>query len=493
MTANPTYPGIYIEEPPSPTKTITGVSTSITAFIGLAKKGPPNTPTLIHSYSEYQRKFGGQWKPSHMSYSVHHYFLNRGEEALITRVTDQAREGEFTATGQDLRFRASSPGTWCKDITIETDTDDLGSADNFNVTVLLTENGDRHPVEKFYDLSPEKGNERYAADAINNQSEYIKIPENTSFASPQKAEFNYEEGTAKDDETLTKSMLIDADPEKGINALDEADIFNLLCIPTYTMSEEDLKTVYEYAADYCEKRRAMLLMDPPHTWDKPDSPITNGLGIYNDNAAIYYPRFIANDPLDNKPVEYAPSGAIAGAFARTDATRGIWRAPAGTGTNLSGLVNLKLNLTDEENGNLNTKGVNCLRTFPNVGTVIWGVRTTNGADENASQWKYIPVRRMALHLEESLHRGTRWAVFEPNDEPLWAQLRLNIGSFMHELFRQGAFQGSKPSDAYLVKCDRETTTPTDVAKGIVNIIVGFAPLKPAEFVIIKIQQHAGQE
>ena len=149
-------------------------------------------------------------------------------------------------------------------------------------------------------------------------------------------------------------------------------------------------------------------------------------------------------------------------------------------------------LTDLENGALNPLGVNCLRNFPVYGNVCWGARTLDGADLLASEWKYVPVRRLALFLEESLYRGTKWVVFEPNDEPLWAQIRLNVGAFMHDLFRQGAFQGRRRSEAYFVKCDGETTTQTDINLGIVNIVVGFAPLKPAEFVIIKIQQIAGQ-
>jgi hypothetical protein len=141
---------------------------------------------------------------------------------------------------------------------------------------------------------------------------------------------------------------------------------------------------------------------------------------------------------------------------------------------------------------LNPLGVNCLRSFPVTGNVVWGARTLEGADQLASEWKYVPVRRTALNIEETLYRALQWVVFEPNDEPLWAQIRLNVGSFMHTLFRQGAFQGSTPKDAYLVKCDSETTTQADIDRGVVNILVGFAPLKPAEFVFVRIQQLAGQ-
>ena len=170
----------------------------------------------------------------------------------------------------------------------------------------------------------------------------------------------------------------------------------------------------------------------------------------------------------------------------------MWRARAAPDAVLRGVSELEYRLTDQENGALNPLAVNCLRTFPIFGTVCWGARTLDGSDQEASEWKYVPVRRLALFLEESLYRGTKWVVFEPNDEPLWAQIRLNIGAFMQNLFRQGAFQGGSPREAYFVKCDKETTTQNDINLGVVNILVGFAPLKPAEFVVIRLQQMAGR-
>jgi hypothetical protein len=189
---------------------------------------------------------------------------------------------------------------------------------------------------------------------------------------------------------------------------------------------------------------------------------------------------------------FPPSGFVAGIYARTDVTRGVWKAPAGVDASLTGVSGVTVPLTDLENGTLNIRGINCIRNFAVYGTVAWGARTLRGNDEVGSEWKYVPIRRLALYLEESLYRGLKWVVFEPNDEPLWAQIRLNVGAFMHDLFRQGAFQGTSPRDAYFVKCDKDTTTQSDRNRGIVNILVGFAPLKPAEFVIIKIQQMAGQ-
>jgi phage tail sheath protein FI len=250
------------------------------------------------------------------------------------------------------------------------------------------------------------------------------------------------------------------------------------------------------------QRRAMLIVDAPVGWTSANSIVQNnnaaltalGLnGAAARNAALFFPRLIESDPQrDGQLDKFAPSGAVAGLMARTDTNRGVWKAPAGVDAAISGVQGLSVGLTNEENGQLNPLGVNCLRTFPIIGSVAWGARTLRGADLLADEYKYIPVRRTALYIEESLYRGLQWVVFEPNDEPLWAQIRLNAGAFMHNLFRQGAFQGSSPRDAYFVKCDKETTTQNDINLGIVNVVVGFAPLKPAEFVIIKLQQMAGQ-
>jgi phage tail sheath protein FI len=243
----------------------------------------------------------------------------------------------------------------------------------------------------------------------------------------------------------------------------------------------------------------MLIVDPKVAWGQQSiigAPQANGwlaerglFGTDARNAALYFPLVVQSDPeLDGQFDTFVPCGIVAGVMARTDVRRGVWKAPAGVDAAISGTVDLQVNLTDAQNGDLNQKGINCLRAFPGYGRVLWGARTMRGADQLADEYKYVPVRRLALFIEESLYRGTQWVVFEPNDEPLWSQIRLNVGAFMHNLFRQGAFQGSSPGDAYFVKCDKETNPQNDIDRGIVNIHVGFAPLKPAEFVVIKIQQ-----
>ena len=290
--------------------------------------------------------------------------------------------------------------------------------------------------------------------------------------------------------------------QTGFFALDPVDIFNLMVIPADEEIPEAVhQTLWGPASNYCLKRRAFLIIDAPPSW-------TSGTGrpvvvnntalvaalrttVVKDYSAVFYPRLLYVDPATGLRKLTGPGGAIAGLMARIDSSRGVWKAPAGTEADIRGIVGFEVTLTDPENGVLNKIAVNCLRSFPS-GLVNWGARTMFGSDDDGSEWKYIPIRRLALFLEESLFRGTKWIVFEPNDEPLWAKIRLNLNAFMMSLFRQGAFQGSTPDKAFYVKCDAETTTQNDRNLGIVNIEVGFAPLKPAEFVIIKIQQIAGE-
>jgi phage tail sheath protein FI len=309
-------------------------------------------------------------------------------------------------------------------------------------------------------------------------------------------------GAPGDGSAITDGEITgDAAARTGIYALQSADLFNLLCIPPLASGTDVTGTTWKEAAKYCHDRRAVLVVDPPTSWTTVALAETGvstlrSSSIGNDlarNAVVFFPRPRMADPLDeNRLRDFAPCGAVAGIMARTDAQRGVWKAPAGLDASFSGVQEFTYKLTDGENGRLNPLGLNCLRSFPIAGNVVWGARTLVGADLLASEWAYLPVRRLALFLEESLYRGTQWIVFEPNDEPLWAQIRLNVGVFMQNLFRQGAFQGRTPREAYFVKCDRETTTQNDINLGIVNILVGFAPLKPAEFVVIKIQQIAGQ-
>jgi phage tail sheath protein FI len=270
------------------------------------------------------------------------------------------------------------------------------------------------------------------------------------------------------------------------------EVFNLLCLPA-AAGLATAKAAYDGALAYCIEKRAFLLVDIPTSVTTPKLMRDQLAKLPSGNhAAVYFPRLTMPDPANGgRPRNVGASGTIAGIYARTDGTRGVWKAPAGTEAVIRG-ADLATVITDGDNGGLNPFGINALRNFPIFGSIVWGARTLDGADAKASEWKYVPVRRTALFIEESLFQALKWVVFEPNDEPLWAQIRLNVGAFMNDLFRQGAFQGRTPREAYFVACSKDTTTQNDIDKGIVNIAVGFAPLKPAEFVVIKLQQMAGQ-
>lgn len=272
--------------------------------------------------------------------------------------------------------------------------------------------------------------------------------------------------------------------------LDNVTDFSLLAVPG-----EGTPPMADLGMGYCANRPlqdVFYIGEVGSTDDKPEEAAVfrNKLTTANSYGAVYFPWVKALDPtgVSKQPILLPPSGYIAGLYARIDALRGVWKAPAGTEASLNGLVGLASDLSDVQHGNLNPIGVNVIRRFAGAGVVSFGARTIASDPE----WKYVPVRRTAILLRVSIYYGIQWAVFEPNDEPLWSELRLNIGAFMMTLFRQGAFQGSTPSQAFFVKCDSETTTQADIDLGIVNVLVGFAPLKPAEFVVVKISQKAGQ-
>jgi uncharacterized protein len=538
-TTQTTYTGTYIEELPSTVRTITGVSTSITAFIGRALKGPVNDPRLIHSFEQFERMFGGLWIKSNMSYAVYQYFQNGGNDALIVRVHNGATKSTIDIGGAFV-IEAAHEGAWSRNLEIQIEPIDQTSqeireaihtelaidAPNiftlFNLFVLVRTRPDHEPetLETFRLLSTKNLSPHFVGKVLEEESDLIRIhdPGTVQAIQPQAAAalpplqsyepgqlITYKVATSGDDgEQLRDQDIYSPNkPRSGILALDKADLFNLLCVPPYSDFDVNLD-VYSSAVTYCEERRAIFIVDPPSNWKSADDPMKDSIGIDSNNggfrqlrhknAAIFFPRIKGPDPEmgNNKEREFVPCGVVAGVIARTDSQRGVWKSPAGIETALIGISDLTVKLTDAESGDLNSRGINCLRLLPSGCIVVWGVRTMRGADSLADQWKYIAVRRMALFIEESLYRGTQWAVFETNDEPLWAEIRLNVSAFMINLFYQGAFQGTTPNEAYLVKCDRETTSQDDVNRGIVNIVVGFAPLKPAEFVIVKIQQHAGK-
>jgi hypothetical protein len=512
MPATLTYPGVYIEEIPSGVRTIVGVATSITAFIGRAQRGPVDEAVTINSFGDFERIFGGLWSLSTMSYAVRDFYLNGGSRAIIVRVQNGGSRATIDVP-VGLTLQAKSVGTWGEKLRVRVEYHPT-DANLYNLTIRDSGTG---AEDRFLNISIEATSPRALDKVLKQYSQLVEVdgtppatrpnahPGVTSgdpFADNAPAGSYASAGSDGDNGSAPGSTQYRGNRvnKTGMYALLNTDLFNMLCIPPFTREaggDVDTTTLTE-ALSLCVERRAMLIVDAPMTWN---TVAAAGTGMQTPpvsgsdarNAAIFFPRLRQADPVQAGLIaDFVPCGAVAGVFARTDTQRGVWKAPAGLDASLNGVPELSVPLTDAENGQLNPLGLNCIRAFPVFGRVLWGSRTLRGADQLANEWKYIPVRRTALFIEESLYRGTQWVVFEPNDEPLWAQIRLNIGAFMQNLFRQGAFQGQTPREAYFVKCDKETTTQNDINLGIVNIIVGFAPLKPAEFVVIKIQQIAGQ-
>lgn len=737
MPVQLSYPGVYIQEISSGTHTITGVPTAITAFVGRAAKGPTNVATLITSYAEYERTFGGLASYSTMSFAVRDYYLNGGNMAVIVRLFNEgssalAAKTELEVSG--LKFEAATEGSWGNALRITLDTEILtdihkdmgvleGSVFNLQVFdantnqsesysnltvcdhanrvdkvldsqsslircqdtdfVTLIDNYITNLLDAITDAATEVGevvtnindaavsasiepefltDDEYLSavsnlekainaleghfgqpDVLDNEDTRKSVIETTPFdinkhntaigdlkqtvvdlypltiangiqsalntieaqrEAADETQYNaavaalntiieeYEDhpgmqyvaeaeqaraemvdfsssafdedaydsalaalnaaiselalslvlagkdalttaeedlddllnetGYTQDQLNAAKAVVAAAESgltgndgdvladenfrpngartnKEGLYALEQADLFTVLCIPPHTHGGSIETQLVGAAAAYCEEKRAFLVVDPPEGWTTPTKArtgilnTTDEIGTRSQNAAIFWPRLKQPNPFNNDVMEeFVSCGVVAGVMARTDSERGVWKAPAGLDAQLKNVPDLAYIMTDGENGTLNPIGINALRYKSPVGRVVYGARTLAGDDRLASEWKYIPVRRTALFIEESLYRGTQWVVFEPNDEDLWAQIRLNLGSFMHGLFRKGAFQGQTPDVAYFVKCDSETTTQEDIDLGIVNIVVGFAPLKPAEFVVISLQQYTAE-
>jgi phage tail sheath protein FI len=526
MPGTYSYPGVYVEEIPSGIRPITGVSTSNTAFVGFFAEGPMNEPVRITSFADFERRFGGLDRRSETSYAIRQFYLNGGQVAWVVRVaasTPLPAVAELhggSPLGVALRIEAASPGAWGQRLQVGVSHRGL-PGDHFDLVIreLATVGGRRRVIgsEIHRNLDLDTTSRRFVPKVLAAESPWVRATSVGAGAAPVETGDVTAPAVISDaaSEAFESLGPDPQDPNRtpndgqppggaellaGMKTLDSIapDIFNILCLPrAASLPPPAMIQVYTEAQKYCEDRRAFLIVDIPEGTRTPAHLVDDwmndvGANLRHTNAAVYYPRMELRDPLDEyRARNVGASGTMAGVYARTDSTRGVWKAPAGTEAALRG-VTVTRKLTDLENGGINPFGLNVLRTFPIHGDVAWGARTLEGADQQASEWKYIPVRRTALFIEESLYQALKWVVFEPNDEPLWSQIRLNVGAFMQTLFRQGAFQGATPREAYLVKCDRETTTQEDIDRGVVNILVGFAPLKPAEFVVIRIQQMAGQ-
>ncbi len=523
MSVSPSYPGIYIQEVPSSSHAIVPAPTSIAAFVGYSH--PFKTPVVnqairLFSFADYVANFGGLFASGLIDASlpraVYQFFLNGGSTAYVVGLAPglvtSGGTVRFGAGGVQFTGATSSGGvtfTALEPTDVIPMTVNVTNVRNAGATFdAVITYGSR--VETFRGLQLGAANASSPDKVINGVSALVTAaPTAAAYGasiSKQSVSLTYNAVAAG---VVTGFIPGDFVPSSGggvfdaNSSLDNVEIFNLLIVPGVTDN-----LIVSAALAFAERKRAFAIVDPP-----PQAPAVGiaaplsiqewmtGLGgssgyslPRSQNAALYFPYLNSTDPVTGRVIPMPPSGFVAGVYAATDASRGVWKAPAGLATtvlNTSGPVPSGV-MNDPQQGVLNLDSVNCLRTFSGIGTVVWGARTTVANNQAFAQSMYVPVRRMTLFIEQTLLANLRWVVFEPNDEPLWAAIRSSIEAFMLSLFRQGALQGATPSQAFQVKCDATTTTPTDQLNGIVNIVVAFAPLKPAEFVIVQIAQLAGQ-
>jgi phage tail sheath protein FI len=536
MSLTTSFPGIYIQELPSNAHTIAAAPTSVTVFVGYVhpfKTAASNFKRAleIFSFSDYERLFGGFYQSgaidATVAYAVNDFFLNGGTDAFVVGLQPQHyfdKDGNTTGPveaanavlaksgGNGIQFNALEP-TDSVPMNVTINNVQADSASHFNIADVIVTYGNQTEVYRKISLDKTNNPQNYLETRINGISALVTVTPGATYPTVfSGSNFTETEKLAATAPSTTVGVFDPADFLSAFQAdssLDKLQVFNLLVVPGVVNN-----AVLSEALAFCERKLAFLIMDPPPE-DVADPP-TNWIGDFlgntagdtdgniapqSSNGALYFPYLKSSNPITGLPSDPAgtpftlpPSGFVAGIFARTDTNRGVWKAPAGLETTIldtTGVVDGG-RMTDMRQGALNNIGVNCIRSFPGAGTVVFGSRTLVSANTAFQQWKYVPVRRMALFLEQTLKLNLTWVIFEPNDEPLWVAIRVSIESFMLSLFHQGAFAGAKPSDSFQVKCDSSTTTPQDVDNGRVNIVVAFAPLKPAEFVIVKIAQLAGQ-
>lgn len=676
MTLQLTYPGVYVQELPSGSHTITGVPTATTAFVGYLRKGPINTPVQCMNFGDFQRTFGGLDKQSLTSFQVYQFFLNGGTEAWVSRLCSASAppvqpalalpgappptsgggssKPQPPAGSTVLNLMSANPGTWGENVFVTVDY--MANALNtFNLTASFYSVASTSPSSTSYSLQSSQAlsavtldpsQPNYIAEVLADQpagSSLVALGTINStastpppFASGTMLVFNAPTTAASVQLSVTvvtppdasgktttlpaqqvpssasvtkvadmvgaiqqalsyaagklnlpglaaavvrsctspfaptgtntqRAQLIQIwlpDPSyagyligisggssslystlstnyqavqmavpapaqggaanqnppppdgvppggfdvagnstnrTGIYALDNMQIVNIIALPDLqTMSDADYLTAATSVLNYAQGRRSFAILDMPGTITTPSDavnwaqtkPASFGPGIIN--AAAYFPQVEIPTPYSSSPQILGASGTMAGLYAATDYSRGVWKAPAGITVALVGVEQLQYVMNDQENGQINPLGINALRNFPTYSNVSWGARTLAAPNVADEDWKYLSVRRLALYIEQSLVQGLQWVVFEPNGESLWSQIRLAVNGFLQPLFQQGAFAGSTPAQGYNCICNATTTTAQDQENGIVNIVVQFAPIRPAEFVVITIQQMTGQ-
>ena len=528
MPVTPLSPGVYVRESPGGPRAIEGAPTAVTIFVGETERGP-TTPTAVRSRLDFERLYGSYFRHRvdtpgdltgsasdfsklFMPYAIDGFFGNGGPRAYVLRVMDAPVAGAATANRNvtdggagSADIVASSPGVWGNFISVAIRDSSDNDSTRFKLEVSFQRPGESSTelVEEWDGLSALPTDEKYVIDTLR-RSNYIRWNEDDDAIRPTTDGGN---AVALTSGAGGSGEIVATDYGDSLSALRGIDDAALLVngsdqlLPSPTYSDATYINISNEFIDYVDNRSQLDLFfvgDLPRFITATDrvtdvaAAARGGTSTASNFCGIYWPHIRVGDPVGqgaNPEIVIPPAGHIAGLYGRTDGRRGVWKAPAGVELRVGGVRGFDFDVLDTHQDVLNPLGVNALRRIPGAGLVVWGSRTR----QPSSQWRYIPVRRTAMFLRKSIYNGIQWAVFEPNDEPLWASLRATIGAFMETQFRNGAFAGATSREAYFVKCDAETTTEADQIAGVVNILVGFAPLRPAEFVIVTLSQKTGQQ
>jgi uncharacterized protein len=515
----PTYtaPGVYVEEVVSSQKVLSAAPTAVAAFVGFTERAPlddPNdpqglAPRLVTSWSQFESLYGGFAHGCMLPLSVYGYFANGGSIAYICRVPNTEPAGEPAraelpasdrALGLPIAVESLEPDA---DISIQISTDDAGDTDGPSTFTMTILDGGTE-VESFPGLDL-TGGPAGVATAVNGTSTKVKVDLLVDKDVDLSGQLELVRPGVYD---LVKAPPVPVvvngrkfagseSARAGINGLAVADDVTMVMVPDLvTAATKDdgtidlglWKAVQTALISHCEQNgnRMAVLDAPPGMSPQQIKEWRSDVAMYDSAyAALYYPWIKVDNPIGvngDREMVIPPSGHIAGVWARTDETRGVWKAPAND--TMRGVLDIERNVTQNEQSLLNPIGINCIRPFGTRGIRIWGARTL----ASDTDWTYINVRRLFNMVESTILTGTQWAVFEPNDQTLWEGVKRTLTGFLRGLWSAGALFGASAEEAFYVKCDAETNPPESIDAGLLVVEVGIAPVKPAEFVVFRISQ-----
>ncbi|MER6568257.1 phage tail sheath family protein [Streptomyces sp. NPDC001093] len=509
----PTYltPGVYVEEVQSGARPIEGVGTAVAAFVGFTQSGPFHEPTLVTNWDQYTQLFGGFTEGTYLAHAVYGYFSNGGGAAYVVRIGGSA-DGAATSGGdqgpRDVRavqpltlggFQITArPGTSGVSVEIADADGENPPEDRFK---LLVRQGEQ--VVETYDVSTRKNVKGYVVTQLR-ASKLVEVTEqrDATQTRPAGQTVTVPDAPAAPAAPVAGAVsridpaeyVGDASARTGFAGLESIDEITMVAVPDLMgayqrgdIDAEGVRTVQLAVISHCEQMgdRVAVLDSPPGLTAQQVRHWRNEEAGYDSRyATLYYPWVRVFDPAAGRNTTVPPSGHVAGVWARSDAERGVHKAPANEV--IRGAVDLEVRLSKGEQDLLNPIGVNCVRAFPGRGIRIWGARTLS----SDPAWRYLNVRRLFNYLEESILLGTQWVVFEPNDDRLWSSIRRNVTAFLTEEWRRGALFGRTAEEAFYVKCDRDNNPQTSIDQGRVVCEIGVCPVKPAEFVVFRLAQFS---